>query len=149
MQTEYAVCMSQLIRQHEEIKVTSTHALDLLHSWAEEGHSIQLDELKNLVERIDWLVTYHTKQEEETIIPLLKEIYGEHEDIIEFVIDEHVHLLHDLSTLAAAILGQDQPSDETIHMFISILHQLLEHKFIEEQALYPLVQTHIDKTNLS
>lgn len=149
MQTEYAVCMSQLIRQHEEIKIISTHALDLLHSWAEEDYSIQLEQLKNLVERIDWLVSHHTKQEEETIIPLLKEIYGAEEDLSQFIKVEHSHLLTDLSALAETIMGQGQPTNETIHMLTSILQQLLEHKFIEEQALYPLVQTHIDKKKIS
>ncbi len=149
MQTEYAVCMSQLIMQYEEIKITSTHALDLLYAWAEDGDSIQLDKMRHQVLKFCQLCFEHTKQEEETIIPLLKEIYGANEDISEFVRNEHAHILHDLSTVAETILETKQPTDETVQMISRALNQLLEHKFIEEQALYPLVQTHINKKKLS
>lgn len=147
MQTDYAVCMSQLVRQHEEIKMTSTHALDLLQAWAEDGDTTQQDELRQLVVRCCRLVSHHTKQEEETIIPLLKEIYGADEDVSEYVRDQHSHLLEDLSAIAETLSGQDQLID--VGMISDIFNQLLEHKFIEEQALYPLVQAHIDKKKLS
>ena len=76
------------------------------------------------------------------------EIYGADEDITSFVKDEHTHLLHDLCLLKND-LDEGPPSEETLQLLSKTLNELLEHKFIEEQALYPLVQTHIEKKKLS
>lgn len=136
-------------KQHHVINELTIQILHLLEAWSVNRDSKPLADLRTLLIRLVAVSDAHRKQEEEALLPLLNEIYTTRDDMSSFVKEEHSHLQSQLVSLLETSNQIDILNPNAFHEQVTkVLNDTLEHQFIEEQALFPLVQRHLEQRDL-
>ncbi|RXT04814.1 hemerythrin domain-containing protein [Ammoniphilus sp. CFH 90114] len=131
--------ISLLIGQHEELKSISNTAQKLIFTATRPV-------MKELISQLFKLTEEHVKQEEEILLPLLKEMYySDAQEISGFIIDEHNQIRKQLMVLMDSMDSFDEHDTEWAHSIQCVLINQLAHIFEEEQVLFPLIKKHFSQ----
>lgn len=143
-ETLFSENLAKLMKQHDMIKAASRNLFELLENWMIYKEAQQLSELKEQVIYLSKLYDDHFCQEEMVLLPLLKEMYSTNEDVSKYVQEEHSYLHQQFDYLVELIsTKQDDPTFDIDHNVSTMLNQQLEHLFVEEQGLFPLIQMYL------
>jgi len=146
---EFTYCFNKLREQHEQIKAASNSTLFLLESYAEnQFQQQQFTELTKRLQLLSRLTFMHFQTEEEMLIPILKQMYSKNEDISFFLQEQHSALYEKYNELIRVVASDPQvPFNEIDPDVSSLIHLHLEHIFVEEQGLFPLIQKYLNSNN--
>lgn len=136
-----AEILSLLIRQHHELKEISYTVQELM------GNA-SCSQLKELIMQLSQLTLEHIETEEETLIPLIKDMYypNDHE-IASFLQEEHAEIRKQLDVAVHDLDAVEKKFHQPYWKYTlqCILTNQLEHIFKEEQVLFPLIQRYLNR----
>lgn len=136
-----------LKRQHDQIKAASHVMLRLLDFKGNEIQSYPFTKINNQLELLFQLSRDHFQQEEKILIPIIREMYTIHDSVSCFLQEQHDELNIKYNAIIQQIGNETTANFQKISdNILSLVHLQLEHIFIQEQGLFPLLQNFlIDK----
>ncbi|MBP1933633.1 hemerythrin domain-containing protein [Ammoniphilus resinae] len=138
----------ELIRQHDELRSQLEDLKADLKNLSQPSYSYNPMFVK--LKDFSLLFLRHVKQEEEKIIPALREMYQAEVEMIAYIQTEHHQLVEQLASFIdwceQCILLEDrgmQPDKQIKQKLEKFFLEVMKHLYQEEQALYPMIRMYL------